>query len=256
MTPRHTLLLRLVGPMQAWGYRSRFEDRDTGLEPTRSGVLGLLASACGVERSDTETLALWDGSLRFGVRADVPKPDGFRAEKTGFRVETDFHTAQHVLRATGKGTAETVLSRRHYLADARYTVGLESGDLELLVGLEAALRNPVWTLCLGRKSLPLALPPWLPGGGIREETSLLEALKFAAFPLLSSKEALPGSIAFAVEIDPEVEEVPANHVPMRLADRPLDFSSDTRRFGLRQAAHFRLSAAECGMEADRCTFQR
>ena len=28
------LLLRLAGPMQSWGTRSRFSNRDTGLEPS------------------------------------------------------------------------------------------------------------------------------------------------------------------------------------------------------------------------------
>ncbi|MDW8358926.1 CRISPR-associated protein Cas5, partial [Thermus sp.] len=39
-----TLLLRLQGPMQAWGTRSRFDQRDTWPYPTKSGVLGLLAA--------------------------------------------------------------------------------------------------------------------------------------------------------------------------------------------------------------------
>jgi CRISPR system Cascade subunit CasD len=36
------LLLRLAGPMQAWGTQSRFVNRDTELEPSKSGVIGLL----------------------------------------------------------------------------------------------------------------------------------------------------------------------------------------------------------------------
>ncbi|HLJ56866.1 MAG TPA: type I-E CRISPR-associated protein Cas5/CasD [Chthonomonadaceae bacterium] len=254
MTARHTLLLRLVGPMQAWGYRSRFEDRDTGLEPTRSGVLGLLAAAGGIARSDRRTLAAWDEGLRFGVRVDLPRV-GERVERTGFRVETDFHTAQDVLRASGKGTADTVLSHRHYLADARYTIGLESLDLALLEGLEAALKSPVWALSLGRRAFPLALPPWLPGGGIRQDTTLLAALMEAPFPLLRPVERLPERIAFAIQPDAEVAEAPPQHIPMRLADRPLDFGHGSRQFGLREAAHFRISAADCRMEADPCFSQ-
>ena len=38
------LLMRLAGPMQTWGTRSRFSNRDTGLEPSRSGVIGLSRS--------------------------------------------------------------------------------------------------------------------------------------------------------------------------------------------------------------------
>jgi CRISPR system Cascade subunit CasD len=44
------LLMRLAGPMQSWGTRSRFGNRDTGLEPSRSGVVGLLCAALGLPR--------------------------------------------------------------------------------------------------------------------------------------------------------------------------------------------------------------
>lgn len=250
MSARHTLLFRLIGPMQAWGYRSRFEDRDTALEPTRSGVLGLLASACGVGREDTETLALWDNSLRFGVRVDLPKVSNRGLERSGFRLETDFHTAQNVLRAAGKGTADTVLSQRHYLADARFSVGVESSDLALLQSLEYGLKNPCWTLCLGRRAFPLALPPWLPNGGIREGMPLDAALRTAPFPLLTSRELLPDSLTFVIEPALDGEEDTVDGIPLRLADRPLDF--EARQFGLRQAILFRVSREMCGMEADQC----
>ena len=42
-----TLLLRLAGPLQAWGCESKFEKRRTGREPTKSAVVGLLAAAMG-----------------------------------------------------------------------------------------------------------------------------------------------------------------------------------------------------------------
>ena len=42
-----TLLLRLAAPLQSWGADSKFEVRKTNREPTKSGVLGLLAAALG-----------------------------------------------------------------------------------------------------------------------------------------------------------------------------------------------------------------
>jgi CRISPR system Cascade subunit CasD len=257
MTARHTLLLRLIGPMQAWGYRSRFEDRDTGLEPTRSGILGLLASARGIPREDRDTLTYWDTSLRLGVRVEVPakrKWDGSTTIPTGFRVERDFHTAQDVFRASGSGRAETVLSMRHYLTDARFSVGLESIDLELLREIEAALKNPCWTLSLGRKSFPLSVPPWLPEGGIREGKTLLDALKSAPWLLLHDLEVLPNDVTFVIEPDNALSEIPDNAIPMRLPDRPLDFAA--REFGVRQVALFRAKTQACGMEEDRCFFPK
>ena len=52
-----TLLLRLAAPLQSWGSDSKFETRKTDREPTKSGVVGLLAAALGLRRDDTEGTA-------------------------------------------------------------------------------------------------------------------------------------------------------------------------------------------------------
>lgn len=148
----YTLLLRLEGPMQSWGFRSRFVYRDTALEPTRSGIIGLVCAAMGIGRE--EDISRFD-CLRFGVRVEC---EG--------RVERDYHTALEVIKADATGT-DTVLSHRDYLADASFTVGLESDNLSLLQEIEKALRNPVWFLYLGRKSFPLTRPPLEPEDAIR-----------------------------------------------------------------------------------------
>ena len=144
MNQSYTLLLRLEGPMQSWGYRSRFDYRDTALEPTRSGVIGLICAAMGIARG--EDISRFD-AIRMGIRVD----------KEG-RPERDYHTALDVIKADGTGT-DTVVSYRDYLADASFTVGLQSDNKDLLVEIAAALHNPKWTLFLGRKAFPLAVPP-------------------------------------------------------------------------------------------------
>lgn len=53
-----TLLLRLAAPLQAWGADSKFETRKTGREPTKSGVIGLLAAALGLRRDEREALLI------------------------------------------------------------------------------------------------------------------------------------------------------------------------------------------------------
>ncbi|MCX6022801.1 MAG: CRISPR-associated protein Cas5, partial [Chloroflexi bacterium] len=45
-----TLLMRLAGPMQSWGTQSEFRNRDTGIEPSKSGIIGLLGAALGWPR--------------------------------------------------------------------------------------------------------------------------------------------------------------------------------------------------------------
>lgn len=157
-----TLLSRLVGPMQSWGTQSRFSVRDTGLEPSKSGVVGLLCAALGRPRATpVGDLA----RLRMGVRVDC---EG--------RVAKDYHTTQNVLKAGGKGLFDTVVSTRFYLADAAFLVGLEGDDLDLLWKLDRALANPVWPLFLGRKAFPPSVPIRL-SDGVREAESLEEALR-------------------------------------------------------------------------------
>ncbi len=158
----HTLLLRLAGPMQSWGTQSRFGVRDTGLEPSKSGVLGLLCAALGRPRGEPiDDLA----ALIMGVRVD----------REGV-VSRDYHTIQKVRPEEG-GRQSATLSERFYLADADFLVGLSGEDVTLLHQLDAALRAPRWTLFLGRKSFPPGVPVALPGGGVRPETPLAEALR-------------------------------------------------------------------------------
>lgn len=150
-----TLLLRLTGPVQAWGTESRFEVRDTGLEPSKSGVVGLLAAALGRRRdADLSDLA----ALRMAVRVD--------REPVTLR---DFHTASGVARVAGRevsGGDRTTVSERFYLTDADFLVGLE-GDPALLSALDAAVRRPRFPLSLGRRSCLPSLPVALPGSGVR-----------------------------------------------------------------------------------------
>ena len=63
------LLIRLAGPMQAWGDSSRFARRTTRHEPTKSGIVGLIASALGRSREDSiDDLA----QLELAIRTEQP----------------------------------------------------------------------------------------------------------------------------------------------------------------------------------------
>lgn len=160
-----TLLLRLQGPMQAWGTRSRFDHRDTNYFPTKSGVLGLICAALGRDRdADISDLL----GLRMGVRIDQPGV-----------LRYDYQTAKDVLRASGEGLQDVVQSWRWFLADAAFLVGLE-GEKTILVQAHAALRNPRWPLFLGRKGYVPSPPIYLPDG--LQDIPLEEAL--ATYPFL------------------------------------------------------------------------
>jgi CRISPR system Cascade subunit CasD len=177
MNQPYTLLLRLEGPMQSWGYRSRFDYRDTALEPTRSGVIGLISAAMGIARG--EDVSRFD-AIQMGVRVD----------KEG-RIERDYQTAggdRHepreygVIKADGSGM-DTVVSYRDYLADAIFTVGLECDDRGLLSAIQAALTDPLWFLFLGRKSFCLSEHPLSASRPAIVQASLKDALEGAAFSL-------------------------------------------------------------------------
>lgn len=146
-----TLLLRLQGPMQSWGTTSRFDERDTQLEPSKSGVIGLVCAALGRDRGEAvEDLA----ALRMGVRVD--------REGTPMR---DYQTATGVFIASGKPKWDrTVVSPRYFLSDGVFLVGLEGKEEAMLEEIQEALQSPVWPLALGRKSFAPSAPVYLPDG--------------------------------------------------------------------------------------------
>ena len=192
-----TLLLRLAAPLQSWGSDSKFETRKTDREPTKSGVVGLLAAALGLRRDDTEGLARLNG-LRFAVRADQEGS-----------LLVDFHTA--------KSRDTSYVTYRHYLQDAVFLAGLESEDEALLRELEAALRHPVYPLYLGRRSCPPTLPLCLgvcPG-------SLQEVLQ-AEPPLCPGRQS-----RILLDADP----LEPGTAPQR--DVPVSFDPHHRQYGYR-----------------------
>lgn len=156
-----TLLLRLQGPMQSWGTTSRFDERDTQLEPSKSGVIGLICAALGRDRSESvDDLA----ALQMGVRVD----------REGV-VLRDYQTATGIVNAAGKvDMKRTVVSPRYYLSDAAFLVGFE-GERSLLDQVHQALKTPHWPLSLGRKGCLPSPPVYLPDG-VRD-SALLEALR-------------------------------------------------------------------------------
>lgn len=64
-------LLQLGGPLQSWGEHSAFTDRDTVSHPTRSGLIGMIASAFGIPR-DQAVVDVTDVT-------DVTDAEGLRA---------------------------------------------------------------------------------------------------------------------------------------------------------------------------------
>lgn len=175
--PTATLLLRLDGPMQSWGTQSRFSNRDTGLEPSFSGVVGLLCAALGRPReAEIDDLA----RLTMGVRVDregIMSVDYHTTGGTHLQAEKRKYGVANVDGSIG---SNAILSDRFYLADAEFLVGL-AGDRALLEEIGAALRSPRWQIYLGRKafvpSAPVYLPDTAPWDGGLRDTPIEETLR-------------------------------------------------------------------------------
>lgn len=232
MSGPHTILMRLAGPMQSWGSRSRFDERDTEREPTKSGVVGLLCAALGRPReAPLDDLS----ALRVGVRVD----------REGL-LERDFQTALGVRKADPSARPDTSTSSRYYLADAVFLVGLESSDLALLESIDRALVAPRWPLALGRKAFVPGEPVRLPDG-LRRETSLERALR--EYPAL--RKPSRGSGAPEAKARLQLECAPGEAGEPR-QDVPLSFVPEERRFSGRSVRYLECPLPE-GKEVPPCT---
>ena len=204
----YSLLLKFKAPLQAWGAESRFKVRHTNNEPTKSGVIGLLAAALGRGRQEpVDDLA----QLEFAVRVDHPG-----------QLTRDYHTARNWF---GKDK-NSQLSTRYYLADAVFLVALASPQKTLLEELEAALRRPAYPLYLGRRACP-ANPDLVLGirEGKAEEVLRAEETWYAPN---WAKQSAGELVSLAILRDAAPGE-PAD----TLRDIPVSFNPEFRQYSLR-----------------------
>jgi CRISPR system Cascade subunit CasD len=169
--------------MSAWGDIAIGERRPIQDHPSKSGVLGLVAAALGVRRSETDALSRLHEAYGFASMVDAPG-----------EILSDYHTVQGPPGSKGRGFAtrraeldfrrdelQTILSHRNYRCDAVSAACIWPAADSAPYGLDvimAAIRRPVFALYLGRRSCPLALPlqPLVLDAG-----SPTEALKLARF---------------------------------------------------------------------------
>lgn len=212
------LLLRLAGPLQSWGSSSRFARRGTEIAPTKSGVIGLLAAAKGVRRTEPLTELL---GLEFGVRLDQPG-----------QILRDFQTARSL-----DGRESAPLTYRFYLSDASFLAAV-SGEAELLHGLDEALHQPRFPLYLGRRSCPPVGPislgvhdstlddaltswPWLAAQWYRRRAARTVRLEII-------RDARPGEPVTETVLDEPVSFDPAHrqHTWRSVLRRHVDVTND------------------------------
>lgn len=174
----HVLALYLDAPLQSWGFQSRFDRRTSYSLPTRSGILGMIGAALGLDRSQPQTLIQFQELKMIAL-----------AFRTPLRL-MEFHTVgggwdkkkhpMHVVKKPGKPAA-TVVTHREYLQDAKFGV-LIAGSQDLITKIGKALVNPRWGIWLGRKSCIPATPVFQ---GLFDSLKTAEdhLVKLAGFPV-------------------------------------------------------------------------
>jgi len=152
--------------MASWGDIAVGEYRPTYDRPSKSAIVGVIGAALGIRREEEERLRELAVGYRMALRVDTPGT-----------LLRDYHTSQVPPSGKGRKRVEfgsrkaelfgsrdnlnTVLSSRDYRCDAHYTVCLWSDSFSPPYPLSAirdGLEKPVFTLYLGRKSCPPALP--------------------------------------------------------------------------------------------------
>ena len=160
------LIFRLYGPMASWGdiavgsYRPSFD------HPSKSAIFGLLAAALGVRREEEDKQLELASAYHYGVlinSAGVVLRDYHTSQVPSSgkgKNKKNFLTRKDEL-AIPKSELNTILSTRDYYCDGLYTVIISSKTDNPPYSLEMMrdrLREPLFSMYLGRKACPLALP--------------------------------------------------------------------------------------------------
>lgn len=259
--PAHSLVLRLAGPLQSWGVRSQFNRRETGVEPSKSGVIGLLAAAQGRRRQEPIKDLL---GLILGVRTDQPGSllrdyhtvSDYRGHPLP-NAEVDARGRQK--RATAPGQAKhkyTHVTERFYLEDAVFVAAV-GGPADLLGALRQAVRRPAFPLALGRRTCvpiqPVLLEPAATQGDraglwAGDPLAVLRQVLWQAsaehLRMLGRGRAGPATVDLPVTVDSrDGDDV--------LMDLPCSFDPKTRSFGSRPVRHAWVSLRTPFGDADR-----
>ena len=235
MSETACLALRLAGPLQSWGITSQHNRRETGSQPSKSGVLGLLAAAQGRRRGESIEDLL---ALRLGVRVDQPGS-----------LLRDYHTvstldgspllsaavnAKGVQKpSSGKNKKTTQVTRRYYLQDAVFVVILEGPEM-LIHDLAEAVQRPAYFLSLGRRScVPEGNLLIASEGGFTHRQpldDLLHALPWQVSPERRAKTQGQSKVVLAATFDAQDGED-------LVADVPVNYAPDLRGFTTRRVTH-------------------
>lgn len=256
------LLFTLAAPLASFGAVAVGGRRPTWDRPSKSQVIGLVAAALGIERSNEADQQRLAAGLGFAVRVDDPG-----------RLASDYHTAQaakdvEIRRRVKKhgpirtraielacDDLKTILSQREFRTGSFYTICLwlfDHSECASLDEIADALRQPVFAPFAGRKAHPLMLPM---------DPRLIEADRPEAAFALFDTQSNPMTVSLIADqrmlsrradarrpIFADAAAVPPNERETRVAQiverRDVPESRAKWRFGLRTEALLRAPATE------------
>jgi CRISPR system Cascade subunit CasD len=208
------LILKLQGPMQAWGEHSFEGLRPSNYVPTRSAVIGLLGACLGIRREEKNRYKELVDSIGMAVRVDTRRSSDNEDKGLMQQKMTDYHTIKNARKDYhGLGYHETIQTWREYLMDAEFTVAIwDRGDDRDFIGkLDQAVKKPHFTPYLGRRSCPIARPLFEGRLEADNEFSALGKVPPAGGEIYSET---PGKVRSL-----KVRDVPLVHQPRQFASR-------------------------------------
>jgi CRISPR system Cascade subunit CasD len=120
------LVFRLEGPLQAWGFDSQYNRRNTGLMPTKSAIVGMCCAALGHARGSNEEKELLYNFVKIRMTAiAIPRiiernvGGEIKTEELKVRRLQDYHTVMQTRKADG-GIKPCHITNRQYLTDASF----------------------------------------------------------------------------------------------------------------------------------------
>lgn len=193
----NTLFLRLESPLQSWGEDSQWSERRTAPEPTKSGIVGLLACALGWD--DDERIRDLSRGIRVGVRCDMR---GTPAPLRDYHTVGGGYDSPQLLNAKGElkmssGRAHTEPTARYYLCDASFLVAIQA-ETDIIEQLAHAVQFPAWQLYLGRKSCVPSVPPF---DGVGDYANIEEALQAHPARFISNEREIDQRPRIVVECE-------------------------------------------------------
>lgn len=152
-----TMLMEIKG-LQSWGCNESMTSRRQTLRfPTKSGIIGMFASALGLERDMSNADKIGIGlndlrSLEFGVRIDDDGTIG-RDYRTMHEYDYNVDMKTGLIHGRKFSRKPSEISERNFIMDAVFIVAVRGTD-EIMNRIHDSLNNPHYALYYGRKEFP------------------------------------------------------------------------------------------------------